>query len=66
MKKIAQYALLGAGLIVVIYFASVLVLFIVPLIFNSSIENIWQTAIPTTVLALILLLAQYLWGKRRK
>ncbi|MCL1804117.1 MAG: hypothetical protein FWG30_10905 [Eubacteriaceae bacterium] len=66
MKKIAQYALLGAGLILFFYFCTVFVLFTVPLAFSSSIDNVWQTAIPTTVVALILLLAQYIWEKRRK
>ena len=67
MKKNAQYFLLFIGLIIVMYLGSVFVLFTLPLILRMSpIGDIWRTSIPTSVLALIILLAWYIWGKRRK
>ena len=44
--------LLLFGGAVLVYFTSILVLFIVPLIFHDNlIENVWIIAIPTTIVA---------------
>ena len=44
--------LLLFGGAVLVYFTSTLIFFIIPLIFrDNSIENVWITAIPTTIVA---------------
>ena len=62
MKKAATYI---AGT-VFYYFCTVLVLFLLNLIFKDTFENIWVVAIPVTVVAELLLLLYWIWKKARQ
>lgn len=62
MKKVVLF-IAGA---LVYYFTTVLVLHILVTLFNDSFENVWLSAIPTTIMSGILTLIWSLWVKRKK
>jgi len=52
--------------VIIYYFLNVFVLFLLGMIFTFSLENIWQTAIYTTFLAILLLVFWEYSGKSKQ
>lgn len=64
--KIFKGIVLWLLVTVIFYFISALVLFITKTLFNDEFKNLWSTAIPVTIYAELILLAQWIYRNKVK